>query len=116
MSDVTREIIGKALREYLKDVPSESIALISRRIHIEMSHGDDYIKDDDDMMRFVEGVRAQCSGGDARDVVNQLLDRLPIPHLAAKAMQNCMPYVYNQGFRDGFKTNIDSWKAAKDAK
>ena len=114
MSDVTREIIGNALREYLKDVPSESIALISRRIHIEMSHGDDYIKDDDSMMRFIEGVRDQCKEGDARDVANKLLDRLPIPHLAAKAMQNCMPYVYNQGFKAGAKTNIDSWKAKED--
>ena len=114
MSDVTREIITKALYEYLKDVPSETVALISRRIHIEMSHGDDYVKDDDDMMRFVEGVRAQCSDGDARDVVNQLLDRLPIPFLAAKAVQNCVPYIYNQGFRDGSKTNIDSWKAKED--
>lgn len=114
MSDVTREIVGNALKEYLKDVPSESIALISRRIHIEMSHGNEYTKDDDSMMRFIKGVRLQCEDGDARIVAHQILERLPIPYLATKAMQNCVPYIYNQGFRDGSKTNIDSWKAKED--
>ena len=115
MSDVTRAIIGNALREYLKDVPSESIALISRRIHIEMSHGDDYIKDDDSMMHLIEMVRTQCEEVDARNILNQFLNSMPIPHLAAKVVQNCMPYIYNQGFKAGAKTNIDSWKAKEDA-